>query len=50
MMQTLQSCVSKGILKILPSMEQFVISLKSAKNKPANPYSIDKNTNAYHDL
>jgi hypothetical protein len=39
MMQTLLSCVNKGILKIHPSMGEIIISLKSAKNKPSNPYS-----------
>jgi hypothetical protein len=50
MMQTLQSCISKNILRLHPSHEELIISLKSAKNKPNNPYSLDKNTSAYHDI
>jgi hypothetical protein len=49
MMQTPQSCISKNILRIHPSMEELIVSLKSAKNKPNNPYSLDKNTSAHHD-
>lgn len=50
MMKLTQACISKGILKIHPSMEEVIISLKSAKNKPANPYTLDKNAraSAYH--
>jgi len=40
----------KNILGIHPSYEELIVSLKSAKNKPNNPYSLDKNTSAYHDL
>lgn len=30
-------------------MEDIIISLKSAKSKPKNPYSLNKQTNALHD-
>jgi hypothetical protein len=50
MMKLTQASISKGILKIHPSMEEVIISLKSAQNKGNNPYSLDKNTSAYHDL
>jgi hypothetical protein len=30
-------------------MEQVTIALKSAKNKPNNPYSLDKAISAYND-
>ena len=30
-------------------MEEVIISLKSAKNKPNQPYSLDKQTSAFHD-
>jgi hypothetical protein len=30
-------------------MEQVTIALKSAKNKPNNPYSLDKAMSAYND-
>jgi|GEM_PF-5759646 hypothetical protein len=33
MMKLTQACISKGILKIHPSMEELIISLKSAHNK-----------------
>jgi hypothetical protein len=49
MMQTLQSCVSKNILRIHPSYEELIVSLRSAKNKPNNPYSLDKAVSAYND-
>jgi hypothetical protein len=49
MMQTLQSSISKNILRIRPSYEELIVSLKSAKNKPNNPYSLDKTRSAYHD-
>ena len=49
MMRMLQSCVSKNLLRIHPSMEELTVSLKSAKNKPNNPYSLDKDSSAYHD-
>ena len=35
-------------IRIDPKYEEVIVSLKSAKNKPANPYSLDKNTSAYH--
>lgn len=49
MMKLTQACISKGILKIHPSMGEIIISLKSAKNKPTNPYSLDKAVSAYND-
>ena len=49
MMQMLQSCVSKNLLRIHPSLEEVITSLKSAKNKPNNPYSLDKSVSAFHD-
>ena len=42
MMQTLQSCVSKNILRIHPSMEEVITSLKSAQSKGNDPYALDK--------
>lgn len=50
MMKLTQSCISKGILKIHPSMEEVIISLKSAQNKGNDPYALDKTKSAYHDL
>lgn len=49
MMHTLQSVVSKNILRVHPTQEQVIISLKLAKNKPNNPYSLDKQNSAHHD-
>jgi hypothetical protein len=48
-MKTTQSCVSKGILKIHPKLEEVIIALKSAQNKGDNPYTLDKNRSANHD-
>jgi hypothetical protein len=48
-MHTLQSVVSKNILRVHPTQEQVIISLKLAKNKPNNPYSLDKQNSAHHD-
>jgi len=39
-MMLLQSCVSRNILGIYAGMEEVKVSLKSAKNKLNNPYSI----------
>lgn len=49
MMKLTQSCISKGILKIHPSYEEVIISLKSAQNKANDPYALDKTKSAYHD-
>jgi hypothetical protein len=49
MIRMLQSCISKNILRIHPRMEQVITSLKSAKNKPNYPYSLDKQNSSYHD-
>jgi hypothetical protein len=49
MIRILQSCIHKSILRIHPAMDEVITSLKSAKDKPANLYSLDKNTSAYHD-
>lgn len=49
MLRIIQSCISKGILKIHPSFEDIIISLKSAQNKGDNPYSLDKIKSAHHD-
>ena len=38
------------MLRLHPSQEELIVSLKSAQNKGNNPYSLDKNTSAYHDL
>lgn len=43
------SCIGKNVLRIHPSMQEVIVSLKSAKNRPTNPYSLDNNTSAYHD-
>jgi len=49
MMKLTQNCISKGILKIHPSFEEVIISLKSAQNKGNDPYALDKSKSAYHD-
>ena len=48
-MKLTQACISKGILKIHPSMEEIIISLKITQNKENDPYSLDKSKSAYHD-
>jgi hypothetical protein len=50
MMRTLQSCVSKNLLRVHSTHGQVIIALKSTMNKPNNPYSLDKNTSAYHNI
>ena len=48
-MRMLQSCISKNLLRIHTAMEELIVSLKSAKNKPNNPYSLDKSKSAFDD-
>jgi hypothetical protein len=49
MMRMLQTFVNSSKLLIHPSMEDIIISLKSAKSNPNNPYSLNKQTSALHD-
>ena len=36
-------------LRIHPTIDEIIIALKSAKNKPSSPYALDKTTSAHHD-
>ena len=45
----LQTFVNTSKLRIYQSMEDIIISLKSAKSKPNNPYSSNKQTSALDD-
>lgn len=49
MLRLLQTFVSTNKLMIHPTMEEVIISLKSAKNKLNQPYSLDKTNSAFHD-
>jgi hypothetical protein len=41
-----QACISKGILKIHPSIKEVIIPLKSAQNKGNDSYALDKTKSA----
>lgn len=49
MKKSLHKLLGDSMLKINPSMDEVIVSLKSAKCKPSNPYALDKNTSSFHD-